>query len=129
MPRWCSRPVSSIGYCWRNPLAGWVTTPSPPASRPGTFREAPQIPEEPMSLKLTPVGPIPELTAYVAHAAFPDGNTYTTLRDRLGTFYDAERCAERFPPRGQPAEAPWRLALVTVMQFAEGLPDRQAAEA
>lgn len=28
-----------------------------------------------------------------------------------------------------PAEAPWRLALVTVMQFAEGLSDRQAADA
>jgi transposase len=82
-----------------------------------------------MSLKPSPVGPVPELTAYVAHAAFPDGNTYTTLRDRLGTFYDDERFAELFPTRGQPAEAPWRLALVTVMQFAEGLADRQAAEA
>jgi len=27
------------------------------------------------------------------------------------------------------AEAPWRLALVTVLQFAEGLSDRQAADA
>jgi len=33
------------------------------------------------------------------------------------------------PTVGQPAEAPWRLALVTVMQFAENLTDRQAAEA
>lgn len=31
--------------------------------------------------------------------------------------------------RGQPAEAPWRLALTTVRQFAEGVSDRQAAEA
>ncbi|MGR0185165.1 transposase [Azospirillum aestuarii] len=31
--------------------------------------------------------------------------------------------------RGQPGLAPWRLALVTVLQFAEGLFDRQAAEA
>ena len=30
---------------------------------------------------------------------------------------------------GQPAETPWRLALVTVLQYAEGLADRQAAEA
>ena len=30
---------------------------------------------------------------------------------------------------GQPAAAPWRLVLVTIMQFAEGLTDRQAAEA
>ena len=34
-----------------------------------------------------------------------------------------------FPTHGQPAETPWRLALVTIMQFAEGLSDRQAAEA
>src|SRR5258708_35408219 len=34
-----------------------------------------------------------------------------------------------FPRRGQPAEAPWRLALVTVIQYMEGLSDRQTAEA
>ncbi len=31
--------------------------------------------------------------------------------------------------RGQPAASPWQLALVTVMQYMEGLSDRQAAEA
>jgi transposase len=82
-----------------------------------------------MSLKPTPVGPVPELTAFVAKAAFPDGNPYMAVRDALGTFYDDERFAGLFPTRGQPAEAPWRLALVTVLQFAEGLADRQAAEA
>ena len=34
-----------------------------------------------------------------------------------------------FPRRGQPAESPDRLAWVTVLQFAAGLSDRQAAEA
>src|SRR5205807_10539546 len=33
------------------------------------------------------------------------------------------------PTRGRPAEAPWRLALVTVLQALEGLTDRQAADA
>ena len=37
--------------------------------------------------------------------------------------------ADLFPQRGQPAAAPFRLALVTVLQFAEGLSDRAAAEA
>ena len=37
--------------------------------------------------------------------------------------------ADLYPERGQPAYAPWRLALVTLMQFREGLSDRQAAEA
>ena len=38
-----------------------------------------------MSLKPTPIGPVPELTAYVARAAFPDGNPFLRLRDQLGT--------------------------------------------
>src|SRR3954469_394535 len=82
-----------------------------------------------MSLRPTPIGPVPELTAYVARAAYPDGNPYLSVRDTLGTFYDDERFAALFPDRGRPAEAPWRLALVTVLQFAEGLADRQAADA
>jgi transposase len=36
---------------------------------------------------------------------------------------------DRYPKRGQPAYAPWRLALVTLLQFREGLSDRQAADA
>jgi transposase len=34
-----------------------------------------------------------------------------------------------FPNRGQPAKTPWRHALVTIFQFTEDLPDRQAADA
>jgi transposase len=34
-----------------------------------------------------------------------------------------------FPHHGRPAEAPWRLALILLMQFIEELPDRQAADA
>ena len=37
--------------------------------------------------------------------------------------------AALFRRRGQPAFAPWRLALATILQFAEGLSDRQAADA
>jgi transposase len=51
------------------------------------------------------------------------------LRNTLGTFYDDDHFAALFPERGQPALAPWRLALVTVLQVAEGLSDRQAADA
>jgi transposase len=51
------------------------------------------------------------------------------MRDVLGSIYDDEDFAKLFEVRGRPAIAPWRLALVTVMQFAEGLSDRQAAEA
>jgi transposase len=52
-----------------------------------------------------------------------------TMRNELGAIFEDEDFAALFPRRGQPAMAPWRLALVTVMQFAEGLSDRQAADA
>src|SRR6266853_5345458 len=54
---------------------------------------------------------------------------YLRLHEELGSIYEDEAFAELFPTRGQPAEAPWRLALVTLFQFAEGLSDRQAADA
>ncbi len=82
-----------------------------------------------MSLQPTPILPVPKETARVARAAFPKGNRYLEMRDVLGTIYTDELFADLYPQRGQPAEAPWRLALVTVFQFQEGLSDRQAAEA
>lgn len=82
-----------------------------------------------MSLKPEPIGPIPAETERVARAAFPRGNRAMQMRDRLGEIYDDTRFANLFAARGRPAEAPWRLAVVTVLQFAEGLPDRQAADA
>jgi transposase len=88
------------------------------------------LPEvETVSLKPEPIGSVPEETARVSRAAFPKGNTYTRMRDELGVLWEDEDFAGLFPTRGQPALAPWRLALVTVMQFAEGLSDRQAADA
>jgi len=73
--------------------------------------------------------PVPEDTAKIARRAFPRGNLLLSLRDKLGPVFDDSRFAPLFPAKGQPAEAPWRLALVTLLQFAEDLPDRQAADA
>ncbi len=75
------------------------------------------------------IPPVPEETARIAQAAFPKGNRYLTLRDELGTIFSDDMFAHLFPKVGQPGEAPWRLALVTVVQFAEGLSDRAAADA
>jgi transposase len=82
-----------------------------------------------MSLHPRPLEPVPEETARVARAAFPKGNLYLTIRDELGTIYSDEQFTDLYPNVGQPALAAWRLALVTVFQFLEGLSDRQAAEA
>ena len=75
------------------------------------------------------ISPVPELTARVARAAFPKGNPYLRLRDELGPVFRDGDFADLYPRRGQPALPPWKLALVTVMQFAEDLSDRQAADA
>jgi transposase len=82
-----------------------------------------------MSLHSQEIPPVPEETIRVARAAFPRGNLYIRMRDELGTIYEDHVFAHLFPARGQPAAAPWRVALTTVMQFAEGLSDRQAADA
>src|SRR5829696_2823051 len=82
-----------------------------------------------MSLHPQPITPVPEQTARVAHAAFPKGHPYLTLRDHLGTIFQDEDFATLFPAWGYPGLPPWRLALGTIMQFREHLADRQAAEA
>src|SRR3954449_6095510 len=82
-----------------------------------------------MSLRPAEIAPVPARTAQVAVAAFPRGCAAMRMRDELGAIYDDQMFASLFPARGQPAYSPWRLALVTVLQFAEGLPDRQAADA
>src|SRR5712691_9504317 len=82
-----------------------------------------------MSMRPHAIAPIPEETVRVARAAFPKGNPYLTLRDELGTIFQDEDFAALFPMQGQPGLPPWRLALVTLMQFRENLADRQAAEA
>ena len=82
-----------------------------------------------MSLRAPLVYCIPEATAEVARAAFPKGNPYMRMRDTLGPIYTNPEFAHLLPKIGQPAEAPAQLALITVMQFAEGLSDSQAADA
>jgi transposase len=72
---------------------------------------------------------IPEQTIQVARAAFPKGNPYMQMHDTLGPIYTNPDFAALFPKTGQPAQAPAHLALITVMQFAEGLSDAQAADA
>lgn len=82
-----------------------------------------------MCLHPQAVPPIPETTACIARAAPPKGNLYMQMRDELGVFWQDQDFAELYPSRGQAAQAPWRLVLVTIMQYIEGLRDRQTANA
>jgi transposase len=82
-----------------------------------------------MSLRPEAVGPVREEIARIAHAGF---RRAIAIFDCAMNWASSTRTAVSqscFPRRGQPAEAPWRLAVATVLQFAEGLSDRQAADA
>jgi transposase len=82
-----------------------------------------------MSLKPHFSQSVPEETARVARAAFPNRNPYLTFQDTLGTVFQDEDFTVLFPSSGQPGLPPWRLGLITIMQFHEQLSDRQAEEA
>ena len=72
---------------------------------------------------------VPDQTAQVARAIFPKGNPVMRFHDDLHSVVADRDFADLFPTRGRPAEAPVRLALATLLQFMEGLTDRQAADA
>ena len=80
-------------------------------------------------LRQTNIESVPVETARVAQTAFPDGHRYLRLADEMGTLFTDELFTSLYPSLGQPALSPWCLALVIMLQFAEGLSDRQAADA
>ncbi|WP_246144790.1 transposase [Actinacidiphila oryziradicis] len=82
-----------------------------------------------MSLNPVPAPEIPEVTVRVARGAFPKGCLAMRVRDELGVLFQDTDFAAVFPTRGGPGLAPGMLAVVSVMQFAERLTDRQAADA
>jgi transposase len=81
-----------------------------------------------MSLESRADRGVPELTARVVRASFPKGTLTVRIREALGPLFEDESFAEAFPTRGRPAVSPGALALVSVLQYAEGLTDRQAAD-
>ncbi|MEU7429058.1 IS1182 family transposase [Streptomyces sp. NPDC040750] len=80
-----------------------------------------------MSLRTRGPGRVPEGTRRIAEAALPQGSLAIRVRDALGELFRDEDFADLFPQRGRPALSPTVLALVSILQFAEGLSDRQAA--
>lgn len=72
---------------------------------------------------------VPEETARVAWEIFPEGHLYMQWYETFGTLFEDRDFAALFSAEGQPALSPMRLCLVLLLQFAEGLSDRQAAEA
>jgi hypothetical protein len=74
--------------------------------------------------------PAPEIAAAVrVMFAGRDVPLPVAIRDHLGELFADEEFAEAFGVRGRPGWSPGRLALVTVLQLAENLTDRAAADA
>lgn len=80
-----------------------------------------------VSMRAVGLPEVPEQTALVAAAAFPKGTLAMRVRERLAEVFADEPFASAFGVRGAPGLPPGMLALVTVLQFAENLTDRQAA--
>ncbi|MBV6703332.1 transposase [Kitasatospora aureofaciens] len=70
---------------------------------------------------------VPEQTALVAAVAFSKGTLAMRVREKLAEVFADEPFTSAFGVRGAPGLSPGMLALVTVLQFAENLTDRQAA--
>ncbi len=81
-----------------------------------------------MTSLLLSIEPVPAATIRVARAALPKGALALRLRDALDSG-DAATATAGEPVADQPGDAPWRLALITVLQFVERLTDHQAATA
>jgi transposase len=82
-----------------------------------------------MSLHPQPHTHIPERTAELMHRVYPKGHPFIALREELGTLFTDDQFVHLYDPQGRPVESPTILALASVLQFLEGLTDRQTAEA
>ncbi|MET9324844.1 hypothetical protein ABZX75_32535 [Streptomyces sp. NPDC003038] len=68
-----------------------------------------------MSMQPKGLPPVPEQTAVVARAAFPDGSLPIRVRDHLAEVFADEPFAGAFGVRGAPGMPPAVLSLVTVL--------------
>src|SRR5579862_4356985 len=82
-----------------------------------------------MSLPHRALPTVPEETAALAHAAFPQGHPLLTLRDTLGPLFGDTDFLDVYGHTGPAALSPAMVALATLLQYAEGLADEAAAHA
>lgn len=80
-----------------------------------------------MSLQVISSYSVPEETARVARLAFTKGNLYLRLYDGFGQPFADSDFAKLYPKLGQPAISSMRWASATLLQYLEGLSDRDAA--
>lgn len=81
-----------------------------------------------MSLKVRPPWKMPEETAVVGQAIIKPDSPYRLIGEQLFPQFREADYADLYSAEGKPGISPIILAFVTVFQFMEKLPDRQAAE-
>lgn len=71
---------------------------------------------------------MPPDTAAVGQRVMREGNAYRMIGDALADVLSDEQFSEMYQPTGREAVSPSMLAMVTLFQFQEQVPDREAAE-
>lgn len=80
-----------------------------------------------MSLRRRDLSEVPADTAAVGQQVLPATSPYRVIGDQLADLLDDAQFADLYAPTGRAAISPSLLALVTVFQFLEDVPDREAA--
>jgi transposase len=81
-----------------------------------------------MTLHRRDLAEIPADIAAVGQKLLPPTNPYRVIGDHLADILDDAHFAALYAPTGRAALSPALLALVTLFQFMENIPDREAAE-
>ncbi len=81
-----------------------------------------------MCLKVQEPWPMPSETERIGQLLLTKDSAYRLVGEKLFATLSEQEFADLYPSEGQPGLSPVILALVTVFQFIEKLPDRQAAE-
>ena len=80
-----------------------------------------------MCLKIQPPWQLPDETRRIGQHLLDEHNSYRLIGDKLFAKLSEQDFADLYPSEGQPGLSPVILAFVTVFQFIEKRPDRQAA--
>ena len=80
-----------------------------------------------MTLRERDLGEMPADIGELGRGVLGEGDPYRVIGEQLADLVGDAEFAELYEPRGRAALSPSLLALVTIFQFLEDLPDREAA--
>lgn len=79
-------------------------------------------------MKARELAAIPEDTRAIGQQLMSETNLYRVIGDHLADILEEEQFAGIYETTGRQAISPSLLAMVTIFQFQESVPDREAAE-